>query len=500
MTEAVRRVDWRFVLGRPELGRVETRGGDAELASALAAVSVPATAAGDRVEGVVAVPRDRTALREAAERVPPGGWLWAELRGRHRRSPWLADVRAAGLPDVTPHWLWPTADAPTRIVPLTAPAAVELALTRHGGGGPVARTLARAVTSSGLCRLAARDVGVLASRAAGGASGLAAWLEASRERFGLDPAAGPLSCLFLTPRFRASASVIVLVTAGRDPAPRLVVKLPRRRDLDDGLAREAAGLAAAAGRGLDRDGSAPRLVVHERSPALGGWPVLVETALAGPALRPSVVRRRPGPTVAAVEAWLLGLAEGAERRRADERVARLLAGPLEPLARIGTPERALVERTLEVCRPLDTAVLPVVLEHGDLSHPNLIALGGGRVGAVDWELAEPGGLPLQDLVFVLAYVAGARRRARTPADHEAAVRADEADTAARLRRHAASLGVPEALVAPLVAACWARQTASTWRRTGEEDPAWLRSSRVARLWRRSVEVAADEGVACASST
>jgi hypothetical protein len=96
-------------------------------------------------------------------------------------------------------------------------------------------------------------------------------------------------------------------------------------------------------------------------------------------------------------------------------------------------------------------------------------------------------------------VAGAARRARTPDDHEAAVREAEADTARRLRRHAAAVGVPEALVAPLVAACWARQAAAAWRRTGEQDPLWLRGSRVARLWRRSVEVAEAE-VACASST
>lgn len=499
MTDAVRRADWRFLLGRPELGPVELRGGDDELAAAVDALAGRGPGPGGDGGGVVAVPHDRAALREAAAHVPPDGWLWAELRGWHRRSSWIDDVRRAGLSDVTPHWLWPTAAAPTRIVPLTAPAAVELALTRQGRGGPVARVLARALASSGLCRLVVRDVGVVASRSPGAARGLEAWLEASRHRFGLDPAAGPLSCLYLTPRFRASASVIVLVTAGRDAAPRLVVKLPRHRDRDAGLAREAAGLGAAAERGLDRDGSAPRLVTHEQPAALGGWPVLVETALRGPALRPAVVRRRPEAAITAVDSWLQGLAGGAERRPGEERVARLLTGPLEPLAAIGAPERALVDRTLAVCRPLEAAVLPEVLEHGDLSHPNLITLGGGRVGAVDWELAESRGLPLQDLAFFLAYVAGATRRARTPDDHEAAVREVEAETTRRLRHHATAVGVPEALVAPLVAASWARQAAAAWRRTGGQDPLWLRSSRVARLWRRSVEVAEEE-VACASST
>lgn len=501
MTDELRRVDWRFLLGRPRLGRVLTTGVDGELAAAVSLVAERAGPVAGDVDGVVAQGADPRPMGAAAPQVPAGGWLWAEVPGRRRLRPWLAGLRSAGMTDVRRYWLWPSAAAPTRIVPLDERPALELSLRRQLEGWPGGATLARAAARPAVLRWAARDVALVAGRTDGAARGLQSWLEANRDRFGLPPAEGRLSCLFLTPRFRASGSVIVLVTAGTSAAPRLVVKLPRSAGDDSSLAAEASGLRAAAGRGLDAEGAAPQLLTSERPEALGGWPTLVESALAGRALRPEVVRRRPGRAVAAVEPWVRRLARDADRRPAGERLDRLVARPLDAVATLGRTEQDLVDRTLDLCRPLEQAELPVVLEHGDLSHPNVLVGAGGRVGVVDWERAEPAGLPLHDLVFFLAYVAGARHRARTPEDQEAAVRAEEAATAEVLRAHAGELGVPTSLVAPLVVACWARATADAWARGGG-DRDWLRGARVTRLWRRALATAEDEreGAACASST
>jgi hypothetical protein len=495
VNEAVRRVDWRFVLGRPRLGPVEL----VEPVDAVLAEGVGLVAGGDGPGGVVASGPEP--VRAAAARVPSGGWLWGELPGRRRLAPELGALRHEGLADVHRYWTWRSAAAPTVLVPLDERPAVELALTRALGGGRVRTALWRGAAAAGLARLAAREVAVVAGRPGDSPLGLAAWLEASREDFGLEPADGGLSCLFLTPRFRASASVVVLVTTGRSATPRLVVKLPRSATATDSLAREAAGLRAAAGRGLDLEGSAPRLVFLGEPEALGGWPVLVETAVPGRPLDATEARRRPERAADAVEAWLRRVADGSPRQLGAERLERLVAGPLRSVAALGPDERALVERTLAVCAPLAAADLPVVLEHGDLSHPNVLLGAGGRIGAVDWELAEPRGLPLHDLTFFLAYVAGARRRAHTPEQHEAAVRSAEGDTATRLGRRAADLGIRPQLIAPLVVASWARQAAGIWRRTDSQDPQWLRGSRVVRLWRRALALATGEEVAtCASST
>jgi thiamine kinase-like enzyme len=49
----------------------------------------------------------------------------------------------------------------------------------------------------------------------------------------------------------------------------------------------------------------------------------------------------------------------------------------------------LVEQALELLAPLSGAEMPLVMEHGDLNPPNLIRLADGRLGMVDWEVAEP---------------------------------------------------------------------------------------------------------------
>ena len=63
------------------------------------------------------------------------------------------------------------------------------------------------------------------------------------------------------------------------------------------------------------------------------------------------------------------------------------------------PEVELVARTLEGLEPLRDAAVPTVAEHGDLTHPKLIRLRDGRIGVVDWELAEIEGLAGSDLCF-----------------------------------------------------------------------------------------------------
>jgi aminoglycoside phosphotransferase (APT) family kinase protein len=110
--------------------------------------------------------------------------------------------------------------------------------------------------------------------------------------------------------------------------------------------------------------------------------------------------------------------------------------------------------------PLRLASIPPVFEHGDLSHPNLLLLRDGRLGVLDWELARPRGLPVHDLAFFLGSVALARARGSSRAEEVAAFEAAflGRDAWARrvLERHAATLDIPRALLAPLVLACWAR--------------------------------------------
>ena len=47
--------------------------------------------------------------------------------------------------------------------------------------------------------------------------------------------------------------------------------------------------------------------------------------------------------------------------------------------------------------------------------PNLLTMHDGRVGVVDWELAQANSLPAVDVFFFLTYVAFSQRRAKKQA-------------------------------------------------------------------------------------
>jgi aminoglycoside phosphotransferase (APT) family kinase protein len=320
---------------------------------------------------------------------------------------------------------------------------------------------------------------------------VASYLADHRERLGLEGRGVPErpSCVLVAPRFRDSRHVIVLVLGadGRDPA--LVAKLPRLPGAAD-LAREAANLRAA-GRALGGGdaGTAPSLVAFEPGPA---YPILLETGLPGRSLSPRAVRRDRERLIADGCAWLVRLAEATARRPPDDGwYERLVAAPLRALGRRladGTPLQPLVERTLERARALRDADLPLVLEHGDLGHPNLLRRPDGRLGVLDWERADPSGLPGHDLVFLLAYAAACGRSG--PAAVPGAFFGRDAWAWPVAERYAGALGIDAALLPALVAVASARVVAAS-AANGLRPSSGVRdaAARHLLLWRHAVEQA-----------
>jgi len=264
-----------------------------------------------------------------------------------------------------------------------------------------------------------------------------------------------------------------------------------------GLAREAAVLKAVHEGRPDLSKTVPRIVAFEE----GDRPVLVETALAGPLLKPAMLRREPTRYVDAVVAWLIGLAATPRKDIEAGWYERMLERPLNDLAeslRLPAGEVDLVKRTLELVEPLREAEIPEVVEHGDLSHPNLIWTGQNRVGVVDWELAEEHGLPLHDLAYFLSYATFALRRstdttAQVAAFHDAFFPGG-GWARARVEAYARGLALDRELLTPLFVACWARSVVRLVDRIGgeeaapmsEEAVAWIQQNRYYALWRHAI--------------
>jgi aminoglycoside phosphotransferase len=244
---------------------------------------------------------------------------------------------------------------------------------------------------------------------------VAAYLDAHREELDLDglgvpPAPG---CVVLTPRSPHSRHVITLVFGTRGRHPMLVAKMPRLAHDADRLAHEAAMLEAAdrvTGHGTT---AAPVLLALDRSLRR---PLLLETALRGRPISPAAVRRDPVGMVSRVADALETMAEATARMAPPGWYGLLIEQPLSGLAAGGTAATAdLVGTTLAVLEPLRRARLPLVLEHGDVSHPNLLQLPDGRIGLLDWERARDGGLPVGDLLSFLSYAARALGQEREEA-------------------------------------------------------------------------------------
>jgi aminoglycoside phosphotransferase len=274
-----------------------------------------------------------------------------------------------------------------------------------------------------------------------------------------------------------------------------VAKLPRFAEVS-ALAREAANLRAA----QERSGVAaiPRVIAFE---ACGDRPILVETALAGSALDGAAVRRDLEPWCRTVGAWLVELGRSSPRAALEPAaLERLVERPLDALARmasLSSDEARAIEHTRTVAARLRGQRIPSVFEHGDFSPPNVLRLHGGGIGVLDWELADPRGLPAADLFFFLTWAAWARERATSG---EARRRAFEraffgADAWARpfVLAYARELELPREALAPLFVLGWARSVARFVERLdgsaqpfSPEGSEWLRQNRYYAVWRHAL--------------
>jgi hypothetical protein len=186
LLQASRRLDWRFLLPEPELGRVACVGvDDPDLAESLRLFGSEATMleAGRPWEELA--PHDVVVLRnpagaELAAAVPllrPGGWMYVEVDGAGaRRLPggrrtargYAAALRRLGLVEVQGHLHWPDFRSCGVIVPLGDALAVRLALARRRQNG-IARLVARVAPLLAACKLlavVAPSASVLARRPA----------------------------------------------------------------------------------------------------------------------------------------------------------------------------------------------------------------------------------------------------------------------------------------------------------------------------------------------
>lgn len=259
-----------------------------------------------------------------------------------------------------------------------------------------------------------------------------------------------------------SRKVVFMLFAPQEPAPRYVVKLTRHAALNPRLDNERGALELLAGVAAAARGSVPQVVFAGRHRGLA---VLGETAIEGESLRRATTATPDCPLGRAAADWLLDLGQSTvdERSCDPDDLAHALRDVLERFLAIyplgNHHARFLRQQVEQVAASRDP--LPVVFQHGDPGIWNVLATGPDTVAFLDWEAAEPRGIPLWDLLYFLRSFAvtgitahGRRARfaalARSMLDDSAWSRM----AAGACGRYARALGIDPALLEPLYHTCW----------------------------------------------
>jgi hypothetical protein len=394
---SVRRVDWRFLLHDARLGTVAVLSGspDEPLIDVLrqlgATVVDPESPVDSGADVVFTDDAADDSIRRALAVRQPDGTIVVQTRSLPARRRVGRQLRRAGL-RVTHYGCWPSCVDATRFVPLHDRA--QLVASARAAKNRQRRALGLLLARVGLGSLVFRHATSIAT-AADSPSAPAPLRLAFGDR---DDAGGTMT--LLTPRFATSRHVIGMATDERG-RPR-VVKTPRVPGDDDQLDREARGLRSISGP----DPARPELVADaERF----GQRWLVQTSVSGPPLSRRHIAHDADRWLAAAHLWLQRMPTGGRTTpNADGRAKRLIHPAFDVVVACSDREpelRPLVADAERAIGRVGDIALPVRAEHGDFRPPNLIITGSGTVAAVDWELAEPRGFPLYDLLFFHAFVA-----------------------------------------------------------------------------------------------
>lgn len=257
--------------------------------------------------------------------------------------------------------------------------------------------------------------------------------------------------------------VLFVIAPPGATTPSLVVKLTRDPSVNARLETERDALRRLEALGLADEGGTPRVRFAGRH---AGLAVVGESAVDGRPLSLSAGAEPLGrPIVDAIDR-LVELGRRSVRMVAPSEVGTALAHLHERYVALCLPPPAEVERLHAAISSIadSTTPFPVVFQHGDAGTWNLLVTGDERVVFLDWENAEPAGMPLWDMFYLLRSHAvgvgrrnGARRRLAA-VDRFLFDRSVLSELVVEATtRYVSAVRLDPALVEPLFHLCWMHQ-------------------------------------------
>jgi hypothetical protein len=347
-------------------------------------------------------------------------------------------------------WLVPRARPPKSMLSRQLARAVRRVAPGSGSAPTGERLLAVSRVFEGMTETS-RDHGVLL-RSEGAALGPPEYIRRIAGEFGYE-LDGTRWSVTLQRGYRSQKVVFHFPELGQ------IVKVTQDARFNHRLANEYEALRVLETRQLADPSVVPRALYS----ALHGRVLVVgESRLDGAPFRERSTGSPTCPHASAVINALIdlsGAGAGADgRREAADALATLLKRHDEvhrpPAAHIG-----FLERQIARLAEAESAIRPVFL-HGDLTTLNVL-VDGEQIRLVDWENAEPAGLPLWDVVhFVGAYAAWAAERAgrrwtaRSAQETLLEPSPFHAMLARAVTRYRAATALPAQAVTPLVFTWW----------------------------------------------
>lgn len=431
--------------------------------------------------------RGRRLAREAERLAGPDGLAYRETRSVVGRRPGPPGARAR-------LWLAPASGEVRAAAPLRDRGAIAFLEERFVERPLLRRQLLRrprrVLSRHHTVRRAIRREGVLAGR-------LAAELETGPPRYVRSLAAdagvdiGDRRWALVAPGDYPSQKVLFFLFAREAARPDSVVKITRDPCLNPRLENEWRALTMLRDRGLGRDGTLPEplfLGLH------GGLAVLGESAIDGEPFRKRTHATADCPYARRAVEWILELGTATASRGLTD--APAISG-LEPLFErfrrlydLEAAEEGFLGAQVSALTS-GTDGLRLVFQHGDPGPWNVMVTGDGRTAFLDWEAAEPQGMPLWDLFhFLRSYSLAVSRAAgrRDPQEsfeehwlEESAVSRVLVDATSRF---CARAGLAPGLVEPLFYVCWMHRAV---KEAATLPPDRLRSGRYVNILRLAVE-------------
>lgn len=243
---------------------------------------------------------------------------------------------------------------------------------------------------------------------------------------------------------------------------RYLVKMVRDPSFNTRLENECAALKDLEARNFAHDHALPRVVFHGHHHHLA---IVGETAVQGVPFKSKTRLTASCPYAHAVIEWLtdLGATTASPDDVAPQDVARALNTLFErfqAIYRLPPAERDFLSEQIAALGNSRTP-FPLVFQHGDPGPWNMLVTPDDTVALLDWESAEPKGIPLWDLFYFLRSYAVNVARANGTADRVEGF-AKHFLTRSSLnhmivdatRQYCTRIGLAGEFIGPLFYTCW----------------------------------------------